>query len=211
MSVKNASGLTVFFFIAILLLSKFSNDLINNMIYLTLPKMFTDKYAGLYVIVSRSFSRVLLIFLPSINYFIRNYFHIHPFVFYGVIYAICRYLLTYCKEVQSDGGIDELMNDAKIEPFQRAGVASGTHSIAGAIIHDDLLKKVHVDGVQLSVIRRFKQDSDSIKVGSKVFQIRKSVLDNIKTSKSMHHSKANAYELKEGLLNQKEIEVILAK
>jgi hypothetical protein len=151
-SIAEASGNTVAFFIVCLLASKFSNDLINLMIYLNLPKMFTDKYIGLFVVLSKGSSRFLLIAMPTINH-IMKLLSLHPFVFYGVILFVCRILLVYTKEVQAEG-LDELMNECGLSMVQRMAIASGSHSMAGSLLHDQILKKIKVKGIQLSVIRR---------------------------------------------------------
>ena len=204
-SIREASGFQVTFFVVCLLLSKLANDLVNLMIYLSLPKMFTDKYVALFIIISRGFSRILLIFLPTLNYIIRSW-NIHPFVFYGVWFILCRILLFYCKEVQPDGGIDELMNDANIGNLQRTAILSASHSMAGALLHDDILKKIKVDGVQLSVIRKYKQNPNSIKLGSAIFNLPTPLLKSIHCSKSMHQKEGNLYEMKERLLISKQLE-----
>lgn len=98
LSIASSSGVLSFFFLICLLISKLSNDLINLLIYLSLPIMFTDKYIGVYVILSRAFNRLLLTFMPTMNYLSRE-FGFHPFFLYGVIFAICRILLNFTKEV----------------------------------------------------------------------------------------------------------------
>ena len=205
-SIGESSGLTVLFFVGCLLLSKLCNDMINLMIFLCLPKMLTDKYVGFYFIISRCSARLLTIFLPTINYIVRG-FNLHPFVFYGVCYGICRILLIYSKDVQPDGAIDELMNDVKIGMMERTAIVSASHSM---LLPDDILKNVKVDGIKLSVLKRFKQDPDSIKLQSCVFHLSAPLKKNIITSRSMHGNSI-FYEMKEGLMKQNGVEIALAK
>lgn len=192
-SISVSSGLQTTFFVTCLLITKTCNDLLTLMIYLGLPKMFTDKYIGLYVIISRGFARVFMIFLPTINYTVRSY-GLHPFVFYGVVFLILRFLLSYCKEVQADG-IEELINETDIGILQRMAVASGSHSMGGSMIHDKILKKIRVEGVPLSMIRKYKHNPDSIKLSAKMST---ALMHKLTASKSAHH-KMNLYELKQSL------------
>ena len=202
LSIGDASGLEIAFYITCLLITKLSNDLIDLMVYLNLPKMFTDKYVGFFLIVSRFFCRILLIFLPTINHLVRK-LHYHPFVFYGLCYAVCRFLLTWCKEVQPDAGIDELMNDVNIGNLERTAILSATHSMAGSLVHDQILRKIKVDGVKLSVIKQYKAHPEDLKLGSAVLKLSSKILQSIHCSKSMHH-KVHQVELKENLLQKPE-------
>ena len=134
-----------------------------------------------------------MIFLPTINYTVRSY-GLHPFVFYGVVFLILRYLLSYCKEVQAEG-IEELMNETDIGIMERMAVVSGSHSMGGSMIHDKILKKIKVEGVSLSMIRRYKHNPDSLKLSAKMSV---ALMHKLTASKSAHH-KMNLYELKQSL------------
>ena len=202
LSIGDASGFSVAFYIVCLLITKVSNDLIDLMVYLNLPKMFTDKYVGFYLIVSRCFCRVQLIFLPTINHLVRRLGY-HPFVFYGICYAVCRVLLMWCKEVQPDAGIDELMNDVKIGNLERTAIISASHSMAGSLVHDQILKKIKVEGIKLSVIKKYKANPDNVKLGSVVMKLSSPILKSLHSSKSMLQ-RSNFFELKEGLLKKTE-------
>ena len=87
------------------------------------------------------------------------------------------------------------MDDVKIETLQKTAVFSANHC---GLLHDEVLKNIEVDGIQLSVIRRFKQDPDPVKFGSSVYNLSPPLLKNIMTSKSMCNKNLNLYELKEG-------------
>ena len=199
LSLSQASGIKVTFFVTCLLISKISNDLINLLIYISLVKMFTDKYTGFFVIISRSFARLMLIFLPTVNYIIRM-LQIHPFVFYAFCYAMCRFLLIYCHEVQSEAGIDQLMNEVNLGNMERISVISGSHSMAGSIEHENILKNIKVEGIQLSFIQKYKQNPGSVKLDH---NINANILKNIHCSKSWNEKRSSCNDLKEGLLKQR--------
>lgn len=194
-SLTSASGFQTFFFGACLLIGKFNNDMVNLMIYLNLPKMFTDKYVGLYLILSRGSNRFIMILVPTLNYFIRS-FSIHPFVFYGVIYVICRFLLNYCHEVETEG-LDTLMNDVNMGIVKRITVISASHSMTGSVSHNDILKKVMVNGVSLSLIRKGHQNPGSIRLNSNLMNLETPLLKGISFMKE--NKKQSLYELKQSL------------
>ena len=74
------------------------------------------------------------------------------------------------------------------------------------VIPDDILK---VDGIKLRVLKRFKQDPDSIKLQSCVFHLSAPLKKNIITSRSMRGNLI-FYEMKEGLMKQNGVEIALA-
>ena len=150
-SSNETSGLQMFFLVLCLFIAKISNDLLNLMIYLSLPKMFTEKYVALYVIISRISARILMIFMPIINFFIRK--SVHPFVFYGIVMFICRCLLIYTKEILSDNDEfmkdnnefmkdNEFMNNDDLGTMQGIVIASARHSLFGSIPHEEIRKKI---------------------------------------------------------------------
>ena len=194
-SLASATNFQTFFFGVCLLIGKFNNDLVNLMIYLNLPKMFTDKYIGLYLIVSRGSNRFLMIIVPTLNYFIRS-FSIHPFVFYGVVYVLCRFLLNFCHEVETEG-LDTLMNDVNMGIVKRMTVISASHSMAGSVNHEEILKKIMVNGVPLSVIRKGQQNPGSIRLNSDLMNLGTPLLKGISFSKQ--NKKQSLYELKQSL------------
>jgi len=192
-SLGSSSGLQSYFFIGCLLIAKLFNDLINLMVYLSLPRMFSTKYVALYVVISRGFCRVLMIFMPTLNYIIKL-FSIHPFVIYGLFYLVCRFLLSYCKEIEPDG-LEDLMNDVNISIVERMAVGSASHSMAGSIDHEEILKNVKVDGVQLSVIRNIKS-SQSIKINMEDMNLSSPLLKKITVYDENYEKKTTLYELK---------------
>ena len=157
-----ATGFESYFFVGCLLISKVCNDIMNLMLYLSLQQMFTDKYVGFFVIFSRLTCRFLVILMPTVNYYLRLLL-IHPFFFYGIINLFLRFTLNYCHEIESEG-LDTLMNNLNIGIVKRMAITSGSHSMAGSIKIEDVLKNIKVDGVQLSVIRKREKVNDSSKL-----------------------------------------------
>lgn len=153
-SLTAGTPLQVLFFMGCMFLGKINNDLLNLVIYLYLPKAFTDKYVGFWLLCSRFSSRFFGLFVPYISYFMRN-LGFHPFCFYGILWIFCRFLYTLTKEVQSEG-VDDLLNEVNASLHDRLSVLVGSFS-NGVLRHDDNLKNIHHEGVPLSVIRMLKQ------------------------------------------------------
>lgn len=158
LSLYLATGLQSIFFIFCFTITKLCNALIHLFIYMSLHKMFTEKYIAIFVIISRLLARVLMIFIPAISYLIRS-FNMHPFVFYGSGFLILRILLVFCEEVQNEG-IEDLLNQTKVRMLERMSIISGSHSLAGSVLPDDILKEIKVNGVQLSVVYKIKTNSE---------------------------------------------------
>ena len=189
------SGFQVFFFLSCLLIGKINNDTVNLVTYLYLPKLFTDKYVGFWMLCSRFFSRFISLFIPSVSYLMRS-FGLHPFFFYGICWIISRVAFNKTKEVQTEG-IDDLLNEMNVNMIERLSVISASLS-NGMIGHDDHLRHISVDGVPLSLIRKFKQNPDSVK--SEILLLRDSV---IKRSKVDILSKTvSLMDLKENIINK---------
>ena len=123
-------------------------------------------------------------------------FGLHPFFFYGICWIISRVAFNKTKEVQTEG-IDDLLNEMNVNMIERLSVISASLS-NGMIGHDDHLRHISVDGVPLSLIRKFKQNPDSVK--SEILLLRDSV---IKRSKVDILSKTvSLMDLKENIINK---------
>ena len=79
---------------------------------------------------------------------------------------------------------------------ERLSVMAGSFS-NGIVIHDDNLKNIKVDGIPLSIIRKFKNNPNSIKGGSEIMKLRESVLK--RSMVRMGDKKVSLYELKENI------------
>lgn len=79
-SLTNGTQIQIAFFVGCMFLGKLNNDTLNLIIYLYLPKAFTDKYVGFWLICSRFSSRFLGLFVPYISYLMRS-IGFHPFFF----------------------------------------------------------------------------------------------------------------------------------
>ena len=97
------------------------------------------------------------------------------------------------KEMQSEG-VDDLLNDMKVNMTERLSVMTGSFS-NGAIMHDENLKNIQVDGIPLSIIRKFKQDPSTFKQGSQVLGLRDSILKRSKIS--FGNKQMSMFELKQ--------------
>ncbi len=162
------------FFIVCLLLGKVNNDTLNLVTYLNLPKAFTDKYVGFWLLCSRFLCRFLGLFIPMISFLMRS-LGIHPFCFYGFCWILCRIIFNFTKEMQTEG-VDDLLNEANVNMIERISVIAGSFS-NGILLHDDNLKNIHFEGIPLSVFRKYKQDPESFKGslhGKKINEIMKS-------------------------------------
>lgn len=189
-SLANGTQIQIAFFVVCMFLGKLNNDTLNLVIYLYLPKAFTDKYVGFWLIFSRFSSRFLGLFVPYISYLMRS-IGFHPFCFYGLVWLFCRFLYMFTKEMQSEG-VDDLLNEANANLTERLSVIAGSFS-NGILKHDDNLRHIQVDGVPLSVIRMMKQNQNSLKDSH--FKARGS--DFLRKKKSSGNQKTFAIELKE--------------
>lgn len=196
-SLSSLNGIESTFFIFCLMIAKICNDLINLMVYLSLAKMFTDKYIGFFLVISRGFSRLLMILIPYLNYLIKG-LEIHPFVFYGIVLFFNRFLLNFTQEVDSDAGLETLLNDVNIGVMNRTAVISASHSFAASLVHDQILKKIKVEGVNLSLIKNSRKNPDSIKVDSDVLKLSTPLLKKINVQNSFN-KKMNLFEVKQSL------------
>ena len=107
-------------------------------------------------------------------------------------------LLSYCKEIENDG-LEDLMNDIDIGMMKRMAVGSASHSMAGAIGHEEILKKVRVEGVQLSVIRQLQRNPDSLKWNGEAANLSTPLLKKINVVNENNDKKTTLYEMKQSL------------
>lgn len=173
-----ADPLIMFVFLLCLFLAKINNDTLNLVTYLYLPKVFTDRYVGFWMLCSRFFSRFLGLFIPTIGFTMRS-LGLHPFCFYGICWIVCRIIFACTQEVQLEG-IDDLLNEMNVNMTERISVLTGSFS-NGTMLHDENLKNIKVEGVPLSMIRRFKNDPTSFK-GSQMIRIRDTIMRRSKIS-----------------------------
>lgn len=188
-----ADPLTMFLFLLSMFLAKINNDTLNLVTYLYLPKVFTDKYVGFWMLCSRFFSRFLGLFIPTIGFTMRS-FGLHPFCFYGICWIVCRILFSFTQEVQVEG-IDDLLNEMNVNMTERLSVLTGSFS-NGTLLHDENLKNIKVEGVPLSMIRRFKQDPTSFK-GSQLMRIRDTMMRRSKISFAANSKLSALIEMKD--------------
>lgn len=186
------SNIQVCFFVFCLFVIKVICNSLHIVTYLYLPKAFTDKYVGFWMLCSRFWARFILLLVPTISYLMRS-IGLHPFCFYGFCWIICRIIFRFTKEVQSEG-VDDLLNEAEVNDFERMSVLTGSFGY-GAITHDDNLVNIKVDGVPLSVVRKFKQEGGSFKNSSEFLKLRDSVLKRSKVT--VKGEKMSLFELKE--------------
>lgn len=158
-NIVQSSFYSVIFFISMMLCGKFCYDTLCLAIYVYLPRVMTDKYTPIYLIFSRLMSRMMNLFIPYINLYVRK-MGFHPFVFLGIVWFVCRILLNLTKPVQIEC-VGELMQEFKVSLVHKLSIISGGKSLA-SIPHDDLLKNVRVKGIDLSVIRKSRFNTQSV-------------------------------------------------
>lgn len=86
-----------FFILFVFMLCKMLSEIIYNLTNIYTPKMISEEYVAYFFIFIRLFSRILLLFLPHVN-FLFTFLGVHPFVFLSVIYGISRFLVGYVEE-----------------------------------------------------------------------------------------------------------------
>ena len=86
------------FFIICLLGAKLNNDTLNLVTYLNLKKAFTARFVGVWMLLSRFTSRFLGLFIPYLNFGFRT-LGVHPFVFYGFVWVLCRLSFSRVREI----------------------------------------------------------------------------------------------------------------
>lgn len=85
----------------VLIFTKFFSDVINNLINLYGPKVFTDDFMGIFFTMSRLFSRIFLFCLPTINYYFELA-GVHPFIFLSMLWLLCKVMTHQTAEIQEE-------------------------------------------------------------------------------------------------------------
>jgi len=160
LSISKSPGYIIIFFTVVMLSGKICYDIICLLVYIYIPKLLTDKYVPLFLIFSRFLSRFISLFLPYINFLFKS-IDLHPFVFLGIMWVVCRVLSPLTKEIQNDG-VDNLIHECNISMIHKLSVLSGGKSMA-SIPHDEFLKNIKVKGQNLSVMRKSRFQSGMIK------------------------------------------------
>ena len=145
--VKHLSLIESIVLLLFMVCTKFFSDLINNLINLYAPKIFTDEFIGLFLILSRLFSRFFLFALPSINYGFEL-IGVHPFFFLTILWGLCLLMAFKTKEIQEEG-IHDVLKEFKVNLTTRASVIYNSEHLHV----DDVLGNVIIDDKKLSDIR----------------------------------------------------------
>lgn len=146
--VKHLSLVESIILLLFMIATKFFSDLINNLINLYAPKIFTDEFIGLFLILSRFCSRIFLFLLPTVNYGFEIA-GIHPLFFLTILWGVCLLMALKTKEIQEEG-VHEVLNEFKVKLTTRASVI---YSLEHSHV-DDVLSNVIVDDKKLSEIRK---------------------------------------------------------
>ena len=96
---SNLPTVVIFMLFISMALVKICSDIVNNLINLYAPKIFTIQYVGLFLAFSRLASRLLLYNVPTINEALENR-DIHPFIFVSSCWLICSILAMNVKPVK---------------------------------------------------------------------------------------------------------------
>lgn len=149
-SEEEQNSFYLMFLLFCMLLGKFFSQIVCNLIYVYAPKTLTDIFTPFFLIGSRLSSRIFLLFLPHINYFVKQ-MSLHAFTFLALIWAISRFLQNLTEEVQSEG-IEDILNEYEVDVMSRVSIMTG----ASMLHHspDELLKNIEVEGGNLSLVRK---------------------------------------------------------
>lgn len=191
-SISEIKGGTMLFFVGCLLFAKICNDLLNLMIYFQLPKLFPEKYIGIFLISSRAMARIFMTAMPTMNYVMKS-LGAHPFVFYGIVFSLYYFLLKYAGSVEDDS-LDQFMNDVQVPITQRISICSASHSVIGSGHFNHVLSKFHHGEISLKSLRRNKQYGI---YSEQVLFRRKGVETPLKLDFEMPRSEQLIYQLKE--------------
>ncbi len=145
--VKNLSSLESCVLLFMMILTKFSSDVINNLINLYSPKIFTDEFIGIFLILSRLSSRFFLLALPTVNFSFES-LKIHPFFFLTILWGFCWILVRKTKEIQEEG-ISDVLAEFQVNLATRVSIIHNSEYLSV----DDVLSNVIVDSKRLSEIR----------------------------------------------------------
>lgn len=92
--------LSFLLFIAIAIV-KLSSDIVNNLIGLFAPRIFTIQYVSLFLAYSRLSSRLILYNVPHLNVYLESK-GIHCFIFMSVVWFVCALLAKGVQVIKSD-------------------------------------------------------------------------------------------------------------
>lgn len=187
LEVKQLSSLESFLLLLIMMCTKFFADLINNLINLFAPKIFTDEFIGLFLVFSRLSSRFFLVALPYINYGFEI-LGIHPFFLLTILWGFCLLLALKTEEIQEEG-IHDVLNEFKVNLATRASVICSSEHLNV----DDVLSNIMINDQSLSDIRTSrillkKTKSQYLDEGNKSFDFEKDIkvpFENVQMTKSL--------------------------
>lgn len=136
-------------FLILMLFGKLFSEVVANLSYVHAPKVLTDKFTPSFMITVRLFSRICLLFLPYINYYLYL-LHLHAYILVAIVWISVRFFYSFAKEIQPEG-IEDLLKEFKIGLVSRMSIMSG----ASHACHDpdDLIKNLEVEGVSLKDIK----------------------------------------------------------
>jgi len=145
--VKQMSSIEATILLLFMILTKFFSDVINNLINLYSPMVFTDDFIGIFLILSRLSSRLFLLALPTVNYSFES-LRIHPFFFLSILWGFCYILARNVEEIQEEG-IHDVLAEFKVNLAARVSVIHNSEYL----LVDDVLSNIMVDDRSLSEIR----------------------------------------------------------
>lgn len=140
------------YFLILMLCGKLCSEIVANLSYVHAPKVLTDKFTPSFMITVRLFSRICLLFLPHINYYLYL-LNLHAYILVAIIWVSGRFFYSFAKEIQPEG-LEDLLKEFKIGIVSRMSIMSG----ASHACHDpdDLVKNLEVEGVSLKDIKNSK-------------------------------------------------------
>ena len=145
--VKHLSAWEATILLVMMIFTKFFSDIINNLINLYAPKVFTDEFISIFLILSRLSSRLFLLALPTVNYSFES-FRVHPFFFLTILWGLCYIMAINVKEIQEEG-IHDVLAEFKVGLAARVSVIHNSEHL----LVDDNLSNIMVDDKRLSEIR----------------------------------------------------------
>ena len=178
--VKHLSSFESFLLLIFMIATKFFSDIINNLINLYSPKIFTDEFIGIFLILSRLSSRIFLFALPTINFSFENV-GVHPFFFLSILWFFCWLLTTKTKEIQEEG-IHDVLAEFKVNWATRVSVIHNSEHLSV----NDVLNTVMIDERRLSEIRSSRILLRKSKSSSSIDSDHSQQIKNIEIKNSPH-------------------------
>lgn len=148
-SKEDKNGFYAIFLLVCMLVGKMFSEIVCNLIYVYTPKLLTDKFTPYFMVGVRLCSRIFLLFLPHINYFLKL-LSLHAFVFLALIWILARLLQNLTSEVQPEG-IEDILNEYKVNVLSRISIMTGSSMMHHA--PDELLKNIEIEGGNLSMVK----------------------------------------------------------